>query len=287
MFIESGSGKNKMGLMAREKKELIIKNKIFTRDDVLSLIRLFIKSSNDILDKSKEFRRNDLIHKGCHEQNIKEQYIDASQSSLEFTLSDNYMYNGTIEEFIETDAIPAGKKIVEIDLYFKENVFNSRFIIKIRHSHPFSSSSYVIVEGEDRTWVSGTIRIIEEFLSTCRDQSLIIKKLKILIIASTDLILMLFLINLIKLFIRTKVIFPKIVGNIFTSELFYFIVLLALISITPAIFIYERLKYLYPAVEIQTCKEFYQSEKEKRFKSWIIICLIIIPTILSFMFRLI
>ena len=218
---------------------------------------------------------------------LKERYIDVSQSSLEFTFSDNSIYSGTIEEFVETDAIPAGKRIVEIDLYFKENIFNSRFIIKIRHSHPFSTSSYVIVEGEDRTWVSGTVGIIEDFLSTCKDQSLIIKKLKVLIIASTDLILMLFLINLIKLFIRTKVIFPKIVGNIFTSELFYFIVLLALISVTPAIFIYERLKKLYPAVEIQTRKEFNQSEKEKRFKSWIIICLIIIPTILSFMFRLI
>jgi ribosomal protein S19 len=98
---------------------------------------------------------------------------------------------------------------------------------------------------------------------------------------------MVFLINLIKLFIRTKVIFPKIVGNIFTNELFYFIVLLALISVTPAIFIYQRLIKLYPAVEIQTRKEFDQSEKEKRLKLWVIISLIIVPTILSFVFRLV
>ena len=148
MFIKSGSDKNKMISMIREKKELIIKNKIFTKDEVLSLIRLFIKSSSDILDKSKEIKRNDLIQQGCNEQYLKERYIDVSQSSLEFTFSDNSIYSGTIEEFVETDAIPAVKKIVEIDLYFKENVFNSRFIIKIRHSHPFSTSSYVIVEGD-------------------------------------------------------------------------------------------------------------------------------------------
>ena len=273
--------------MPKEKKELIIKDKIFTKNDLLSLITLFIKLSNDILDRSKEIKRNDLIHEGFNEQNISDRHIDASQSSLEIAYSDNSIYNCTIEEFTETDVFPAGKKIVEVDLYFMENVFNSRLIIKIRHSHPFSTSSYVTVEGEDRTWVSGTIGIIEEFLSTCRNQSLIIKKLKILIIASTDLILMVFLINLIKLFIRTKVIFPKIVGNIFTNELFYFVVLLALISVTPSIFIYQRLKKLYPAVEIQTRKEFDQSEKEKRFKLWVIISLIIIPTILSFMFRLV
>lgn len=273
--------------MLKEKKELIIRNKIFTKNDLLSLIRLFIKLSNDILDKSREIKRNDLINEGYNEQNITEPYINTSQSCIEIAYSDNSIYNGTIEEFKETDAILAGKKIVEVDLYFKENVFNSRFIIKIRHSHPFSTSSYVTVEGEDRTLVDGTTGMIGEFLSTCRNQSLIIKKLKILIIASTDIILMVFLINLIKLFIRTKVIFPKIVGNIFTSELFYFVVLLAVISVTPAIFIYQRLKKLYPEVEIQTRKEFGQSEKEKRIKLWVIISLIIIPTILSFMFRLV
>lgn len=272
--------------MLKEKREFIIKNKIFTKNDITSLINLFIKLSNDTLDKSKEITRNDLIHEGCNEQNIKEQYIDTSQSSLEFTYSDNSIYNGKIEEFVESDAIPANKKIVEIDLYFKENVFNSRFIIKIRHSHPYSTSSYVIVEGEDRTWVNGTIGFIEEFLSTCRNQSSFVKKLRILIIASADLILMLFLINLIKLFIKTKVIFPKIVGNIFTNELIFFIVLLSLISVTPAIFIYERLKKLYPGIEIQTCKDFYLAEKEKRFKLWVIISLIIIPTIISFLLRL-
>jgi len=272
--------------MLKEKREFIIKNKIFTKNDITSLINLFIKLSNDTLDKSKEITRNDLIHEGWQEQNIKEQYIDTSQSSLEFTYSDNSIYNGKIEEFVESDAIPANKKIVEIDLYFKENVFNSRFIIKIRHSHPYSTSSYVIVEGEDRTWVNGTIGFIEEFLSTCRNQSSFVKKLRILIIASTDLILMLFLINLIKLFIKTKVIFPKIVGNIFTNELIFFIVLLSLISVTPAIYIYERLKKLYPGIEIQTRKDFNLAEKEKRFKLWVIISLIIIPTIISFLLHL-
>jgi len=272
--------------MLEEKRELLIDNKIFTKNDITSLIKLFTKLSNEILDKSKEIKRKDLIREGWQEQNIKEQYIDTSQSSLEFTYSDNSIYNGKIEEFVESDAIPANKKIVEIDLYFKENVFNSRFIIKIRHSHPYSTSSYVIVEGEDRTWVNGTIGFIEEFLSTCRNQSSFVKKQRILIIASADLILMLFLINLIKLFIKTKVIFPKIVGNIFTNELIFFIVLLSLISVTPAIYIYERLKKLYPGIEIQTRKDFNLAEKEKRFKLWVIISLIIIPTIISFLLHL-
>lgn len=275
-----------MDKILKEKREILIDNKIFTKNDILLLINLFIKLSNDILDKSREIKRNDLIHEGCNEQNIKERYIDTSQSSLEFTYSDNSIYNGKIEEFIDSDTIPATKKIVEIDLYFKENIFDSRFIIKIRHSHPYLTSSYVIVEGEDRTWVNGTIGFIEEFLSTCRNQSSFVKKLRILIIASADLILMLFLINLIKLFIKTKVIFPKIVGNIFTDELIFFIVLLSLISVTPAIFIYERLKKLYPGIEIQTSKDFNLAEKEKRFKLWIIISLIIIPTIISFLLRL-
>lgn len=52
----------------KEIRELLIDNKIFTKNDILALINLFIKLSNDILEKSKEIKRNDLIHEGCNEK---------------------------------------------------------------------------------------------------------------------------------------------------------------------------------------------------------------------------
>jgi hypothetical protein len=269
---------------SKEKREVSIDNKIFTKDDIISLIKLFNKLSNEILDKSKKIKREELIRKGCKESSIEEKDIDNSNSSLELISSDNSTYTASLDQILDEDAIFSNKKITEINLYFTECVLDSQFKIRIMHSG--SSSSYVSVEGQDRAWVNGTIRLIEDFLSNCRNQSTFVKKFQILIIALTILILMLFLLNLIELFIKTQLPFPKIVANLFTKDLIFFLIVLSLITATPAIFIYEWLKKLFPRIEIQTGKDFQKIESEKRKKLWIITSIIVIPTIISFLLRL-
>lgn len=268
----------------KEKRELLIDNKIFTKNDVISLIKLFNKLSNEILDKSKVIRREELIHKGCKESSIEERDIDNSNSCLEFTFSDNSTYTGSLDQILDEDAIFSNKKITEINLYFTEYVLDSQFKIRIIHSG--SSSSYVSVEGQDKTWVNETIKLVEDFLLTCRNQATFVKKFQILIIALTILILMVFLLNLIELFIKTQLIFPKIVANLFSKDLIFYIIVLSLITATPSIFIYGWLEKLFPGIEIQTGKDFQQAEKEKRIKVWVITSLVIIPTIISFLLRL-
>lgn len=44
---------------AKEKREFPIDNKIFTKENILLLIKLFVKLSNEILDKSKEIRHKE------------------------------------------------------------------------------------------------------------------------------------------------------------------------------------------------------------------------------------
>jgi hypothetical protein len=268
----------------KEKRELLIDNKILTKNDVISLTKLFIKLSKEILDKSKEIRREELIHKGCKESSIEERDINNSNSSLEFTSSDNSTYYGSLDQILDEDAIFSNKKITEINLYFTEYVLDSQFKIRIKHSD--SSSSYVSVEGQDRAWVNETIRLVEDYLSNCRNQATFVKKFQILIIAFTILILVVFLLNLIELFIKTQLIFPKIVANLFSKNLIFYIIVLSLITATPSIFIYEWLEKLFPRIEIQTGKDFQQAEKEKRAKLWIIASLVIIPTIISLLLRL-
>jgi hypothetical protein len=238
-----------------EKREISIDNKIFTKDDVMSLIKLFNKLSNEILDKSKEIKRKELIQEGWKESNITERYID---------------------------------KIVGISLYFTEHAFDSIFIIRIEQSISdfHLSSNYAEVEGQDKIWVNGTFKIVKDFLSNCRNQSMFVKKFQYLIMAFTVLILILFIRNLIEIFIKTKLIFPKIMGNLFTKDWIYFIIVSFLITLAPAVFIYNWLVKLFPRIEIQTGKDFQQIGKEKRIKLWLIVSLIIIPTIISFLLLL-
>ena len=61
-----------------EKKEFSIDNKIFTKNDIISLVQLFVKLSNEILDKSKKIKHKELIQEGWLETNISEKYINTS-----------------------------------------------------------------------------------------------------------------------------------------------------------------------------------------------------------------
>jgi hypothetical protein len=269
------------------KREVRIENKIFIKDDVISLVKLFIKLSNEILDKSKEIKNKELIHEGWTETNISEKYINTSHSGIEFTSSDKSKYSFSFKEISEAKDVLDTKQIIEVELYFSENMLDSKFVLKLRHSDTFSGSSYALVEGEDSDWVNGTIKLLENFLITCRNQSIFVEKNKILIFGSTILLLILFLHNLIVFFIRTKVIFPKIVGNMFSENLIYVIMVLLLISATPAVLIYKWLIRLFPGIEIQTGPNSDHEKKERRIKLLLLAILIIVPTILSFfLFRL-
>jgi hypothetical protein len=264
------------------KREVSIENKIFTKNDIISLVQLFVNLSNEILDKSKEIKHKELIQEGWPETNISEKYINTSHSGIEFTSSDKSKYSFSFKEISEAKDIFDTKQIIEVELYFNENVLDSKFVLKLRHSDTFSGSSYALVEGEDSDWVNGTIKLLKNFLVTCRNQSTFVEKNKILIFGVTILLLILFLHNLIVFFIRTKVIFPKIVGNMFSESIIYVIMVLALISATPAVLIYKWLLKLFPGIEIQTGLNYDHAKKERRNKLLLLAILIIVPTILSF-----
>ena len=273
---------------SQEKTELLIDNKIFTKDDLLSLIQVFINSSNEILGKSKEIKRKELIQDGWKEQDITDKYIDTSHSRLELISSDNSKYTGTFEEISEANEVLDNKKIVEINLYFSENVLDTKFVIKIRFSGPDagSGSSYASVEGQDSSWVNGTTRHVEDFLSSCRNQSGFVKKFEFVIIGLIVLILMIFLLNLTELFIKTKLSFPRYIDKLFSRHIISYTLVLLLITITPAVYIYRRLRQLFPGIEIRTGKNFQRAQTEKRRKLLIITSLVLIPAIISYLFRL-
>jgi len=264
------------------KRELLIENKIFSKSDLKSLIEIFINQSIEILEKSKKIKRQNLIQEGWQDKNSSDQHSDTSHSGIEFTSSDKSKYSFSFKEISQANKIIDTKQIVEVELYFIENVLNSKFQIKLRHAGAFSGSSYALVEGEDNDWITDTIKLLKNFLLTCKNQSSFIKKNKILIIGVTILFIIVFLHNVIVFFIRTRVIFPKIVGNMFSESIIYVIMVLILVSATPTILIYRWLNMLFPEIEIQTGVNCDQEKNDRRNKLLLLVVLIIIPTILSF-----
>jgi hypothetical protein len=273
---------------AKEKSKFSIDNKIFTKADILLLIKLFGKLSNEILNKSKEIKYRELIQEGWRESNIKDKDIDTSYSNLVFTSSDNSSFSDTLENILEDNEILGNKKIVEINFYFSERVLNSQLLIRIKHteSDSHSSSSYITVEGHDPTWVTATTGLIKDFLSGCESQPDIVTKFQIPIMAITIFILVFFMFNLVELFIKTNLSFPRMIDNIFSKHLISFVLVSFLIAVAPAFFIKEQLRKLFPRIEVQTGKDLLQIKKEKHKKLLIMALIILIPAIISFLLSL-
>ena len=270
----------------KAKKEFLIDYKIFTRDNSISLIKIFINTSMVILEKSKDNYRKELIEKGYEESVIRKSDVDRGYSKLEFTDSHHSKYTTRFEEITETIDILSNRKIIEITLFFSEQVFNSRFKINIKHSDSHSAPGYAIVEGEDSEWVYNTMKIVKDFLSTCRSQSTFVQENKVYIVPATVLILNFFLNNSIGLIAQKMHLFPKFAMMSLSKDWMFFTIILSLITISPAFLIYQRLLKIWPRIEIQTAKDDRQIQREKRNKVLLLTSIIIVPTIISFLLRM-
>jgi hypothetical protein len=271
----------------KEIKEISIDNKIFTKDDILDLIMLFVKQSNAILDKSKEIRSKELIQEGLKESTVKEREKDLSNSKLVFISSDNLIHSFSPEEILKENDILENIAVVEMNFYFFEHVFDSQFVFRIKYtdSDSNSSSSYFSVEGQDKNWVNETTRLVQDFLSGCRSQSRFFSKFQTPVLVITIFLIDFFLYNLIKLFIRTNLSFPRMIDNMFTRHMISFIIVSSLIAATPSVFIKEWLKKIFPRVEIQTGKTIQQVKNEKRKKILMIAAEILILSVVAYLLR--
>jgi hypothetical protein len=255
------------------KRELLIKNKIFTTSDILSLIKLFISFSSP-------------DQENINEDDFSESYNNTTHSHLEFTFSDHSIHTLKFEEFSIVREMLEKNKIIEVSLFYSENLSGTRFVIKIRESDTNSGSGYVIIERHNSELAVKMMEQIEDLLSTCKDQPAFVKKFRIPIIAITDLILMFFLFNIVELFIRNRVIFPRIVGNMLTNDLIFVVFILCIIAATPSLYIFQLLDRLFPEIELQTGRNPKMLENGKRYKLWIIISVLIIPAVVSYLLRL-
>jgi hypothetical protein len=267
------------------KRELRIENKIFTIANLTDLIRLFIKHSIELENKSAELKRRELVRKGLPESVISEGYLNSGHSDIALVSEDNSKFNFSSGEVEEAIGILKSKRIKEIELIFIEKTSETRFAVKLRQSGSFSDQGYVLLESDDVDWMNACIKGMEEFLFRCKNQTVFIKKNKILIIVLIIAILSFFLLNLIEFFIKTEVSFPKIVGNIFRDDLIYYIILFVMVTATPSVLIYRWLRKLFPSIEIQTGPQSGKVQKEKRNKLLLIVLILIISVMISILIR--
>jgi len=265
----------------KEKKELIIENKIINANDLISLINNLHKLSNEILEVANETGDNNLVHNSSEKPLIKDNETNKGHSRLEFTSTDHSKFTGSFEDTGEINIFLETRKIIEINIYFIEPILNSSFLIRIKNSD--SSPVYVKVEGQNKIWVNKAISKIDDFFSGCKNQSGFAKKYGIFVILISILLFNFFLNNSMEIVARRMHIFQKYAMQSLSGDWRFYIILLSLITISPSLLLYKRLREIFPGIEIQTGKNFGEIEKAKRNKVRIVALIILIPALITYL----
>ncbi|MFN8334462.1 MAG: hypothetical protein U0U09_04990 [Cyclobacteriaceae bacterium] len=203
---------------------------------------------------------------------------------------DNSVYEGHSNEILANGGILDSKQVISIDFDFTDSNHNLSIAISLHHSSS-DLRNEVRVQGADSIWVNGIIKKIEIFLDSLEPQSTWARKYSFLltlffgicisIVASEILINIIFFLGRDFPLDPTS---PKL--SVRTARGIIFIMMLGL-STYPAMTLTDKIKELWPLVELQTGQDYNQAERQKRRNVWLIFSLVILPTILTILTELI
>ncbi|RPH29906.1 MAG: hypothetical protein EHM93_16650 [Bacteroidales bacterium] len=266
--------------MILETRNLKITNKIFKPDDIRKIfqdIEKEILSLNEV-NNTKQHSKDNLDESSNSRYN-------SSYIHLKVNAIDGSEYESESFEILEKDGILDTKQIYSIYFTFVDRKNDIQIQITLRHTNN-DYDNEVSIKGRNSIWVNGLMKKVEENINILENQSTFAKKYGFLICI---IILLCFtyivtsLPNLIILLLPKQLISTETITIQMPRMIFYTIYysFISLSFIFPSIYLTEKIKGLWLSVELQTGKEYYQIEKQRRIKLWTIISLIVIPTILS------
>jgi len=192
---------------------------------------------------------------------------------------DGTQYEGKDKEIFSHNGILDTRRIIEIEMRYTNYTNNKSIYIKLSHTVEYEWKNYILVSGPDELWVNGVVKSYEDIISNWEKQVNWPHKYSRLLImvfaVGIGLSFALLGLNLLY-FISTDVIIHP----------FYYVVAIVF-GMFPALYIVDKLKELYPIVELRTGPEYAQVEVRKRKKLYIIISIVVIPLVISFIIELI
>ncbi len=251
-----------------EKKIIQISDKIIKSENVRKLLTDIVLTVNNYISKDiKDSLRYKIILKA----------------------SDSSEFESTSLEILDAGEIIDTKQITSIN--FSLNCYDKNISINLDLNHSindYKHENFIRIEGGDSLIVGGLLKIINENVDTWEKQKTIIKKNKALIVIIITICLSMIYYKLfiffIKLIIKDNIISSSS-GSILGFSFDPFSIFIYISSILGTVFIsfsiYDWMEKLWPNLEFQMGKEYFHLEKIRRLKLWIIISVILIPTIIS------
>jgi len=213
-------------------------------------------------------------------QKIYEEYekdADSDRKSINFILRgvDGTQYESDNKEIFSHNGILDTRRIIEIEMRYTNYTNDKRIYIQLSHTvEDYKWANYILVSGSDELWVNGVIKSFEDIISNWEKQVNWPHKYSWLLImvfaVGIGLSFASLALNLLY-FISTDVIITT--ASVFGLSLAWYIV--------------NKLKELYPVVELRTGPEYAQVEVRKRKKLYIIISIVVIPLVIALIIELI
>jgi hypothetical protein len=232
----------------KETRKLIIKERIITLDNLRSL--------------------SNVLHQEFSSLNSVKTHTKISFSA---TCADASSFQSEDTDLFNADSILSKKKVESVSLtltHYETNAF-----VEIELSHGDSSwRNQVTIHGEDSKWVNGTLKIIEETIESFAPQNVFLFKNK-------QLIKTVFALGLGSLYFYITTLIPSepstdtpewviqlstLIASVPLGDYLFKYFIFYVIGFFPAEFLFEKLKSLWPSVELQIGPEHTHIEKRRR-----------------------
>jgi hypothetical protein len=258
--------------MISETRQLLIKNKIISFDDVFKLATIAYE----------EYRKGKS---------------DENDSWSEFSLSticDDSSFNSSDISLLEKNSPLQNKRPLKISISAAGRK-PEKWMLEIELNQWEGARSYVLIESHDSIWVNGFLARFQDTVSAFKPQNTIVRDhtIALVILASIGFgcILSPFIIGFANMMTNPN---PTYIPSHFDLlvrkyPVIYYLVTTLMSSVVgtfPGVFMVNKLKTLWPSLELAIGPEHTQIEKKRR--NWILgfIVLVIIPLVVSIVYDL-
>ena len=261
------------------------------------------KYISDIMKVSKKLKISSLVVRPDNiieiARKLYKEYEDDNESDdkeINFILKgiDGTQYESEDIKIFSEDGILDTRRILAVEMAYYNYTEKKKISISLKHSvKEYIWGNYVSVSGYDELWVKGMIKDFEDTIANWEKQENWPHKygwfLTIIFAIGIGLLILDFSNLIFTYVVGVHSISPKPKWAIELRPLFifYYYAFGILLGYWPASYIVDKLKELYPIVELRTGPEYIQVEAKKRKRLYTIISMGIIPLIISLIIELI
>ena len=217
----------------------------------------------------------------------------AQNKNIVFTITfeNQDEYQSSSPDIFSEDIINGSNRVTSIQMRFSTAVNDNQITAYLTHDSSVEAQNEVIVRGNDLDWVDAKIGKLEDVINSFDPQNMIIKKftwlLTLFFSASFGSLIGFLISAAVSPLPIDTVTSPFIESLLFPKVLLSYVwryLICAFIGLVPAFYVVDKLKSLWPSVEIQIgpAFRFIEKRRRERLAQWIFVGVIPILLQLSY-----